>query len=236
MMTTMKRSFKGLTPEQVLESREKFGNNILTPTDKESVWKRFFEKFKDPLIIILIVAGVLSLGISVYEYLGLGGSWSAFFEPAGILLAILLSTTLAFIFELKSDKEFSLLNQVDDEELVVVIRKGKYTKIPKKDVVVGDIVIIENGCEVPADAELLESTSLSINESSLTGEPLCRKSADPERAIPDATYPSNRIYRGTKVMEGHGICRVFAVGDSTEYGKVYKQAQIDNKVNTQRTT
>ena len=232
MMTTMKRSFKGLTPEQVLESREKFGNNILTPTDKESVWKRFFEKFKDPLIIILIVAGVLSLGISVYEYLGLGGSWSAFFEPAGILLAILLSTTLAFIFELKSDKEFSLLNQVDDEELVVVIRKGKYTKIPKKDVVVGDIVIIENGCEVPADAELLESTSLSINESSLTGEPLCRKSADPERAIPDATYPSNRIYRGTKVMEGHGICRVFAVGDSTEYGKVYKQAQIDNKVKT----
>ena len=232
MMTTMKRSFKGLTPEQVLESREKYGNNILTPTDKESVWKRFFEKFKDPLIIILIVAGVLSLGISIYEYMGLGGSWSAFFEPAGILLAILLSTTLAFIFELKSDKEFSLLNQVDDEELVVVIRKGKYTKIPKKDVVVGDIVIIENGCEIPADAELLESTSLSINESSLTGEPLCRKNADPAGAIPDATYPSNRVYRGTKVMEGHGICRVFAVGDSTEYGKVYKQAQIDNQVKT----
>ena len=228
----MKRRFKGLTPEQVLESREKYGNNILTPTDKESVWKRFFEKFKDPLIIILIIAGVLSLGISVYEYVGLGASWSAFFEPAGILLAILLATTLAFIFELKSDKEFSLLNQVDDEELVVVIRKGKYTKIPKKDVVVGDIVAIENGCEVPADAELLESTSLSINESSLTGEPLCRKSADPEGAIRDATYPSNRIYRGTKVMEGHGICRVFAVGDSTEYGKVYKQAQIDNKVKT----
>lgn len=232
MMTTMKRSFKGLTPEQVLESREKYGNNILTPTDKESVWKRFFEKFKDPLIIILIVAGVLSLGISIYEYMGLGGSWSAFFEPAGILLAILLSTTLAFIFELKSDKEFSLLNQVDDEELVVVIRKGKYTKIPKKDVVVGDIVIIENGCEIPADAELIESTSLSINESSLTGEPLCRKNADPAGAIPDATYPSNRVYRGTKVMEGHGICRVFAVGDSTEYGKVYKQAQIDNQVKT----
>ena len=228
----MKRSIKGLTPEQVLESREKYGNNVLTPTDKVSVWKRFLEKFKDPLIIILIIAGVLSLGISLYEYMGLGASWSAFFEPAGILLAILLSTTLAFVFELKSDKEFSLLNQVDDEEQVVVIRRGKFTKIPKKDVVVGDIVVIDNGCEVPADAELIESTSLSINESSLTGEPICRKSADPAFAVKDATYPSNRVFRGTKVMEGHGICRVFAVGDSTEYGKVYKQAQIDNGVKT----
>ena len=231
-MTTMKRSFKGLTPEQVLESREKHGNNILTPIDKVSVWKRFFEKFKDPLIVILIVAGVLSLCISVYEFWGLGGSWGAFFEPAGILLAILLSTTLAFIFELKSDKEFSLLNQANDEELVLVIRKGKHSKVPKKDIVVGDIVIIENGCEVPADAELLESTSLRINESSLTGEPICRKSANPNEAKTDATYPSNRIYRGTKVMEGHGVCRVFAVGDSTEYGKVYKQAQIDCNVKT----
>lgn len=232
MTTTMKHNIKGLTPEQVLESRAKYGNNLLTPTDKESVWKRSLEKFKDPLIIILIVAGALSLGISFYEYFGLGESWSAFFEPAGILLAILLSTTLAFIFELKSDKEFSLLNQVNDEELVVVIRGGKYSKIHKKDVVVGDIVVIEEGCEVPADAELLESVSLSINESSLTGEPICRKSSDPNMNDPNATYPTNRIYRATKVMEGHGICRVFAVGDSTEYGKVYKQAQIDNDVKT----
>lgn len=228
----MKNNIKGLSPEQVLESRKKYGNNILTPIDKVSVWKRFFEKFKDPLILILTIAGVFSLGISLYEYIGLGSSWSVFFEPAGILLAILLSTTLAFLFEVKSDKEFSLLNQVDDEELVVVIREGRYSKIPKKDVVVGDIVIVENGCEVPADAELIESTSLNINESSLTGEPICRKSTDPSHFVKDATYPSNKIYRGTKVMEGHGISRVFAVGDSTEYGKVYKQAQIDNGVKT----
>lgn len=231
-MTTMKNNVKGLTPDQVLESRKQYGTNILTPVDKESIWKRFFEKFKDPLIIILIIAGVLSLGISIYEYWGLGGSWNAFFEPAGILLAIILSTTLAFVFELKSDKEFSLLNKVDDEELVVAIRRGKYTKVPKKDVVVGDVVVLDNGCEVPADAELLEATSLRINESSLTGEPICRKSTDPSDAVPDATYPSNRVYRGTKVMEGHGLCQVFAVGDSTEYGKVYKQAQIDNNVKT----
>ena len=127
-MTTMKNNVRGLSPEQVLESRNKYGTNILTPVDKESIWKRFFEKFKDPLIIILIIAGVLSLGISIYEYLGLGGSWNAFFEPAGILLAILLSTTLAFVFELKSDKEFSLLNKVDDEEHVVVIRRGNCNK------------------------------------------------------------------------------------------------------------
>lgn len=231
-MTTMKNNVRGLTPDQVLESRKQYGTNILTPVDKESVWKRFFEKFKDPLIIVLIIAGVLSLGISIYEYLGLGGSWNAFFEPAGILLAIILSTTLAFIFELKSDKEFSLLNKVDDEELVVAIRRGKYSKIPKKDVVVGDIVVLDNGCEVPADAELLEASSLRVNESSLTGEPICRKSTDPNDAVPDATYPSNKVYRGTKVMEGHGLCQVFAVGDSTEYGKVYKQAQIDNNVKT----
>ena len=229
---TMMNSINGLTPEQVLESREVYGNNILTPTEKVSVWKRFFEKFKDPLIVILIIAGLFSLGISTYEYYGLGNSWGAFFEPLGILLAILLSTTLAFIFELRSEKEFTLLNMVDDEELVVVIRNGKYAKIPKKDIVVNDIVILENGCEVPADAILLKSHSLRVNESSLTGEPICRKSVDVEQALPDATYPSNRVYRGTKVMEGHGICRVFAVGDSTEYGKVYKQAQIDNGVKT----
>lgn len=228
----MKRSIRGLSREQVESSRRRYGNNILTPTRKESIWKRFLEKFKDPLIIILIIAGILSLGISVYEHLGLGSSWNVFFEPAGILLAILLSTTLAFIFELKSDKEFSLLNQVDDEEPVVVVREGRRTRIPKKDVVVGDIVVLESGCEVPADALLLTSTNLHVDESSLTGEPVCHKSEDPAQASPDATYPSDRVYRGTKVMEGHGICEVSSVGDSTEYGKVYRQAQIDNGVKT----
>lgn len=227
---TMKPNIKGLTPEQVLENRASYGVNILTPKERKSIFMRFLEKFKDPLIIILIVAGIMSLSISCYEFGYLSSSWNVFFEPMGILLAILLSTTLSFVFELKSDKEFSLLNQVDDEEPVIVIRNGVHSKIPKKDVVFDDIIILEEGCEVPADAELISCVSLILNESTLTGEPQCRKSINDD--VKDATYPTNKVYRGTKVIEGHGVCRVFAVGDSTEYGKVYQQAQIDNGVKT----
>ena len=222
----------GLTDAQVLESRAKNGTNVLTPPEKDPLWKQYLEKFGDPLIIILMIAGVMSVGISCYEYFGLHESWAVFFEPVGIFVAILLATGLAFIFELKADKEFSILNQVNDNEPVGVIRNGYAVEIPKKDVVVGDILIIETGKEIPADAELLDSVSLKIDESTLTGEPICNKSAKEKDFDKEATFPTNHVMRGTKVMEGHGICRVFAVGDKTENGKVFEAAQIDDSVKT----
>ena len=155
-----------------------------------------------------------------------------FFEPIGIFIAILLATGLAFIFELKADKEFALLNQVNDDEPVQVIRNGNAMQIAKKDVVVGAIVILNTGEEVPADGELLEAVSLNIDESTLTGEPICHKTTDKAEFDKDATFPSNHTMRGTKVMEGHGIMKVFAVGDKTENGKVFEAAQIDDSVKT----
>ena len=227
-----KKHYIGLTDAEVLESRKKYGVNILTPPEKEPLWKQFLEKFTDPLIIILMIAGVLSIGISFYEYFGLNEGFTVFFEPIGIFVAILLATGLAFYFELKADKEFAILNQVNDYELVEVIRNCNATQIPKKDVVVGDVVIINTGAEVPADGELLECVSLNVDESTLTGEPMCHKSVDEKDFDPDATYPTNHVLKGTKVMEGHGIFRVTAVGDKTENGKVFVAAQIDDSVKT----
>ena len=227
-----KKHYIGLTDAEVLESRKKYGVNILTPPEKEPLWKQFLEKFTDPLIIILMIAGVLSIGISFYEYFGLNEGFTVFFEPIGIFVAILLATGLAFYFELKADKEFAILNQVNDDELVEVIRNCNATQIPKKDVVVGEVVIINTGAEVPADGELLECVSLNVDESTLTGEPMCHKSVDEKDFDPDATYPTNHVLKGTKVMEGHGIFRVTAVGDKTENGKVFVAAQIDDSVKT----
>ena len=224
--------YTGLTDEQVRESRAKNGVNILTPPEKEPLWKQFLGKFTDPLIIILLIAGFLSVGISLYEYIGLGKDWETFFEPIGIFVAVFLATGIAFIFELKADKQFAILNQVNDDELVEVIRNGNATTIPKKDIVVGDIVILTTGAEIPADGTLLEAVSLNVDESSLTGEPVCHKSVREDDFDKNATYPTNRVLRGTKVMEGHGIFRVEAVGDKTENGKVFEAAQIDNSVRT----
>ena len=221
-----------MTDEQVRESRAKNGVNILTPPEKEPLWKQFLGKFTDPLIIILLIAGFLSVGISLYEYIGLGKDWETFFEPIGIFVAVFLATGIAFIFELKADKQFAILNQVNDDELVEVIRNGNATTIPKKDIVVGDIVILTTGAEIPADGTLLEAVSLNVDESSLTGEPVCHKSVREDDFDKNATYPTNRVLRGTKVMEGHGIFRVEAVGDKTENGKVFEAAQIDNSVRT----
>lgn len=224
--------FIGLSEQQVSDSRAKYGINVLTPPPSTPLWKQFLEKFRDPLIIILLIAGVLSVAISIYEYIGLHQGAEVFFEPVGIFVAIFLATGLSFYFETQADKEFSVLNQVNDDEPVEVIRSGNHTQIAKRDVVVGDIVRIGIGCEVPADGDLLVSTQLSVDESTLTGEPLCHKTTDPALFDPKATYPSNRVLRGTKVMEGHALMQVTAVGDATENGKVYKAAQIDNSVKT----
>lgn len=222
----------GLTDAEVLESRKKYGANVLTPPEKDPLWKQFLEKFSDPLIIILLIAGVLSIGISCYEYYGLGLGGEVFFEPAGIFVAILLATGLAFYFELQADKEFTILNQVNDDEPVSVIRNGNVTQIPRKDVVVGDIVILSTGDEIAADGELLEAVQLHIDESTLTGEPVCGKSVNEADFDKDATYPTNHVMKGTKVMEGHGKFRVTSVGDKTEQGKVFEAAQIDDSVKT----
>ena len=227
------RHYDGLTDAQVLESRREHGVNVLTPPKKRSMFMRFLEKFKDPLIIILLVAGALSIGIACYEYYALPDTGATvFFEPLGIFIAIFLATGLAFYFEARADKEFAILNQVNDDEPVQVIRNGNTTQVPKKDIVVGDIVIITTGEEIPADGELIEAVSLQVDESSLTGEPVCAKSTDPVLFDKDATFPTDWVMRGTKVMEGHGMYEVKAVGDHTENGKVFEAAQIDDSVKT----
>ena len=192
----------------------------------------FLEKFRDPLIIILLIAGVLSVGISCYEYWGLHEGATVFFEPVGIFAAILLATGLAFYFEQKADKEFAILNKVNDDELVQVIREGNPTMVTKREVVYGDIVVITTGMEIPADGQLLEAVSLNIDESTLTGEPMAHKTTVEADFDPDATFPSDHAMRGTKVMEGHGVMRVTAVGDHTENGKVFEAARIDDHIKT----
>lgn len=227
-----KHHYTGLSVQEVEASRKEHGENVLTPPAKKPIWLQFLDKFKDPLIIILILAGVLSIGISFYEYLGLGHGAAVFFEPGGIFVAILLATGLSFYFEYQADKEFAILNQVNDDEPVEVIRQSNITEVPRRNIVVGDIVVLNTGEEVPADGELLESVQLSVDESTLTGEPMCPKTTDESLFDKDATFASNHVMKGTKVMEGHGIMHVTAIGDATEQGKVFEAVQIDNSVRT----
>ena len=222
----------GLTDAEVVESRRLHGDNVLTPPAKEPLWRKFLAKLTDPLIIILLVAAALSIGIAFYEYFGLGHDATAFLEPVGILLAVVLATGLAFIFETKADREFDILNKVNDDEPVRVIRNGQSQQIPKRDVVAGDVVMIGTGDDIPADGTLIDAVALMVDESSLTGEPACAKTTDSRDFDPEATFPSNRVMRGTKVMEGHGVFRAEAVGDRTENGKVFQAAQIDNSIKT----
>ena len=223
---------RGLTGSEVEANRLKFGVNVLTPPEKASLFSQFVEKFRDPLIKILLVALLLSIGISCYEVMSLGEPATVFLEPVGIFVAITLATLVGFLVEVNANKKFDMLNKVNDDVAVKVLRDGNITQVPRKDVVVGDIVILEAGEEVPADGLLLDSMTLSINESTLTGEPVIKKSHIESEFKPDATYPTNRVLRGTTVTEGHAVMRVDAVGDATEYGKVYEEAQIENNIKT----
>lgn len=216
--------FIGLTDEQVLESREKYGANLLTPPKRPSLWKLYLEKFNDPVIRILLIAALFSFIISVIE-----GEYA---ETIGIFFAIFLATGIGFYFEYDANKKFNLLNAVNEETPVTVRRNGKIQTIPRKEVVVGDIVILNTGEEIPADGTLIEAISLQINESALTGELMVNKTTDEASLDEEATYPSNEVMRGTTVTDGHGIMQVNHVGDATEIGKVAKQATEQSEEET----
>lgn len=266
--------YQGLTDAQVLESREKYGANVLTPPEEDSLWDQikkvckhpiaiamfalialsaipagvlvgsmgnaiwvmpaivaiatllilivgFFGGFDDPLFKILITAFVLSMGISIYEYEWNNADWTTFFEPIGIIVALILATSIAFWLEKNNEKTFQSLNQSNDDEPVKVFRNGHVCQVPRKDIVVGDIVKLETGEEIPADCTLLDCLNLTVDESSLTGELQATKSLDAD-AYPDATYKANEIKKGTNIIEGYCTAEVTQVGMNTECGEVYK--------------
>ena len=221
-MSTNKNDYYhlGLTDDEVLQSREKNGINLLTPPKRPSLWKLYLEKFEDPVVRVLLVAAAFSLIISIIE--------NEYAETIGIIAAILLATGIGFFFEYDASKKFDLLNAVNEETLVKVVRNGRVQEIPRKDIVVGDIVILETGEEIPADGELLEAISLQVNESNLTGEPVINKTTVEADFDEEATYASNLVMRGTTVVDGHGTMRVLHVGDATEIGKVARQSTEDN--------
>ena len=206
----------GLSEQEVLASRQAHGNNLLTPPKRPSMWKLYLEKFQDPVIRVLLVAAFFSLIISIIE--------SEYAETIGIFFAIFLATGIGFYFEYDANKKFDLLNAVGEETPVTVIRDGKVREIPRKDIVVGDIVILNTGEEIPADGVLIEAVSLQVNESSLTGELMVNKTTDEAHFDEEATYPSNTVMRGTTITDGHGVMKVERVGDATEIGKVARQA------------
>lgn len=212
--------YTGLTSAEVEANRTKHGVNVLTPPDRDPWWKLFLEKFNDPVIRILMIAAIIAIAVGVVE-----GKYA---EGIGIILAILLATTLAFLNEFKANKEFEILNRVNDEVAVKVIRDGSVTTIPRKSVVWGDIVLIELGEEVPADGEILEAVSLQINESCITGEavPVAKLSKEQSRESTqkEAAYPVDVACKGTMVVDGHGVLRITAVGDLTEIGKTAREA------------
>ena len=275
--------YTGLTDAQVLESRAKYGANVLTPPEEDSLWDQikevckhpiaitmaclivgtailagilagsmgtmiwmmpiivavatllilivgFFGGFGDPLFKILITAFVLSMGISIYEYEWHGAEWTVFFEPIGIIVALILATSIAYFLEKKNEKTFQSLNQTNDEVPVKVYRNGHICQVPRKDIVVGDIIKLDTGEEIPADCELLESLNLIVNESSLTGELQATKTTNPEQFDCNATYKSNEIKKGTTIIEGYCTAEVKSVGDKTESGEVYRSLNEGNEV------
>ena len=214
----------GLTDEQVRKSRTEYGVNLLTPPKRPSLWKLYLEKFEDPVVRVLLVAAFFSLVISIIE--------NEYAETIGIIAAILLATGIGFFFEYDANKKFDLLNAVSEDTLVKVMRNGHVQEIPRKEVVVGDIVLLETGEEVPADGVLLEAVSLQVNESNLTGEPVVSKTVVEADFDEEATYASNRVLRGTTVVDGHAVMQVECVGDATEIGKVARQSTEQSEEQT----
>ena len=211
----------GLTDEQVKQSREQHGKNVLTPPQRTSLWKLYLDKYRDPIIQILLVAAFVSLILAFIE--------KNFMETIGIFVAVFLATTVGFYFERDAAKKFNLLTALSEEQPVKVRRNGKVMEIPRHDVVVGDVVLVEVGDEVPADGELIVCNDLQINESTLTGEPVTEKSLE---GGGDGAYPRNVILRSTMVMNGRGEFVVTAVGDATEIGKVAKKSTEQTSVET----
>lgn len=211
----------GLSPEEVERSRAEHGENLLTPPPRPSLWRLYVEKLEDPVVKVLLVAALCSLAIAVVE--------NEYVETIGIVAAILLATGIGFYFEYDAGRKFDLLNAVSEEIAVKVLRSGRVSEVPRCEVVVGDVVLLETGDEVPADGLLLEALSMQLNESSLTGEPVVSKTVHPEHFDPHATYPSNRVMRGSTVVNGHGRMCVEQVGDATEIGKVARQSMERNE-------
>lgn len=211
----------GLTDEQVKQSREQHGRNVLTPPQRTSLWKLYLDKYRDPIIQILLVAAFVSLILAFIE--------KNYMETIGIFVAVFLATTVGFYFERDAAKKFNLLTALSEEQPVKVRRNGKVMEIPRHDVVVGDVVLVEVGDEVPADGELIVCNDLQINESTLTGEPVTEKSLE---GGGDGAYPRNVILRSTMVMNGRGEFVVTAVGDATEIGKVAKKSTEQTSVET----
>ena len=207
---------RGLTDVEVAKRRRQYGENVLTPPRRASLWALYLDKYRDPIIRILLIAAAISL---IFSFLD-----GDFLETLGIFLAIILATTIGFYFERDAAKKFNVLTTLGEEQPVKVIRKGKITTVARKEVVVDDIMVIEVGDEIPADGELLQSADLQIDESSLTGEPIVTKHADVSKADEECTYPANKVLRSTMVMNGSGMARVTAVGDDTEIGRVANKA------------
>ena len=225
-MNTSENDFlkTGLTSEQVEASRRQHGRNLLTPPKRPSIWRLYAEKYKDPIIRILLIAALFSLGIGIYE--------NEYVETIGILVAVFLATTIGFYFEYDAQKKFDILNALGQEELVTVICDSQAMQVPRSELVVGDVVILEQGVEIPADGLLLEAINLQVNESSLTGEPICHKTTDEAHFDREATYPSNRVLRSSMVVDGHGCMKVDAVGDETEIGHVARHATTFTDIET----
>ena len=214
----------GLTQAEVAENRRKYGENQLTPPAKISMWKLYLEKFEDPIIRILLVATCISLVLAIVE--------NNFIETIGIFLAIFLSTAIGFYFERDATKKFEILNTLEEEQPVKVRRNGEVQEVMRKDLVVGDVILIETGDEIPADARLVETVDLQVNESALTGELITTKTANCTQETTNEAYPANIILRSSMVMSGRGVAIVTAVGDQTEIGKVSQQATTQTNVKT----